>query len=201
MPPLWHNGIAMTEPLTESDIRKALLADLARRVTDGSVVIEEMPIDGRRARIDVASVGEKLRGYEIKSDFDTFDRFSNQIHAYNRVFDELAVVTGRRYADAAFRVLPNWWGIGIAVTTSRGNVIIEWRRAPGINMLQSAHSVASLLWRDEAIEALRVAGRPTHGARATRQDVFDELCEALDLPALKACVLNLLLARTAQNNV
>ncbi|MGV2481630.1 UNVERIFIED_CONTAM: hypothetical protein IGO34_33055, partial [Salmonella enterica subsp. enterica serovar Weltevreden] len=71
---------------TELEIRASLLRDLAVRDLADGHPREEFPLERGSARIDVALIGATLTGYEIKSDFDTFARFSNQIHANNRSF-------------------------------------------------------------------------------------------------------------------
>jgi hypothetical protein len=78
-------------PISESELRQALLAHLATshrssQVSTKYVVLEEMGVERGLNRIDVAVVGEGLTGFELKSDFDVADRLSTQIHAFNRVF-------------------------------------------------------------------------------------------------------------------
>ena len=143
-------------------------------------------------------ISDDLSGYEIKSDLDTFDRFSNQVHAYNRVFDRVTLVIGPALADAAPRVIPTWWGLAVARRDERSNVSIEWSRPARRNDLQKATAIASLLWRDEASQVLHAIGLSSR-ARAPRAEMFEALCSALDLESLKAHVLTRLVQRSLRS--
>ncbi len=97
--------------MTESQLRSALRSYLeGTSPTGAGRIVEELGIERGAARIDLALITDRLVGFEIKSDQDTFDRLSNQIHAYNRVFDEITLVTGPALLDDALRLLPPWWG-------------------------------------------------------------------------------------------
>lgn len=195
MPQLWHSGMNMkVNPIAESEIRAALVREL------GPSALEEFSVDANRARIDVAVITDTLYGYEIKSDLDSFERFSNQIHAYNRVFDCVTLVTGPALAVAAPRIVPSWWGLGIARRSTIGGVSIEWVRAATRNELQRPAAIASLLWREEATDVLKAIGlsrlaRP----RAARAELFEAICSALDLATLKGHVIMRLLQRAPRS--
>lgn len=142
----------MAKKLSEAAIRAALIRDL--RPLPGLVVAEEVRLEGGAARIDVATFGHELAGYEIKSDFDSFDRMSNQIHAYNRVFSEIHLVCGCRHLPSAEAILPRWWGIHVA-SLCDGQVELTPARVASSHDRQDPYSVASLLSKEDALDLLR----------------------------------------------
>lgn len=144
----------LAKPIEEQEIRGALLDQLSTHRKRGNKVLEEFRIERGGARIDVAEIGKHLVGYEIKSDKDSFARFSNQIHAYNRVFDRINLVCGPVLLDVAEKIIPSWWGIVVAERLTNGSIQLSVRRNASANPMQDAFSLASLLWKEEALEAL-----------------------------------------------
>ena len=141
-------------PVRESEIRSSLLQYLGANIQIDARIQEEFRIERGGARIDVAVIGSTLIGYEIKSDEDSFIRFSNQIHAYNRVFDAITLVCGPSHAQLAQEIIPSWWGLLVAERNSQGEIQLITARHATPNTRQDPFSLASLLWRDEAIVVL-----------------------------------------------
>jgi hypothetical protein len=155
----------MNMKLSEANIRVVLLRSL--RDNAANAVQEEVKIEGGTARIDVVSFGNEIVGYEIKSDFDNFNRMSNQIHAYNRVFPKIYFVCGQRHLNYALAILPDWWGIMQALPTESGLHLQNIREAKP-HAGQDPYSVASLLSREDAINLLdsyKAAVRPCSSIR------------------------------------
>ena len=50
---------------------------------------------------DVMAVTDKLIGYEIKSDLDNYARLEEQVHAYDRFFDENYLVVSQTHSRSA----------------------------------------------------------------------------------------------------
>jgi len=200
----WHNQhntemhtIPPTErtiPIEEYEIRSALIALLGATHLGDSKVLEEFRIERGGARIDVLAIDKELVGYEIKSDRDTFARFSNQIHAYNRVFDRINLVCGPTLADHAVEVIPSWWGIVIASRDSIGNIHLAVRRVAGANPKQDAFSLASLLRKEEAIAVLSSA-EGSAPKQASAHALWDCLARSLSVEAIRAVVAASLLKR------
>lgn len=179
--------------ITETEIRIALLKQLARRAKTSSVQ-EELRIEQGSSRIDVAVIGKRLVGYEIKSDADTFQRFSNQIHSYNRVFDEIILVCGPKHIDAAQIVIPSWWGLIAAQRSAKGGVVLKKVRGAGTNAKQDPFSLASLLWKEEALELLDDMATP--GSKRASSDVlWEQIALTLPLAAIKSFVKETLVKR------
>jgi len=182
--------------MTESQLRDALRSHLAGLLAvGGGRIVEELGIERGTARIDVALITDRLLGFEIKSDLDTFDRLSNQIHAYNRVFDEITLVTGPALLEDALRLLPSWWGVMVPECDAEGAIALSVVRAAEKNPIQQALSVAMLLWKPEAIEALAAqTGRDIPGRWASAK-VHAMLAEILSVESLQRLVATKLMDR------
>lgn len=182
-------------PIEEREIRAALLARLSDLHRD-SMVLEEFRIERGSSRIDVAVIDEELVGYEIKSDKDTLVRFSNQIHAYNRVFDRINLVCGPALAELASSVVPSWWGIIIATRDVDGRVRLAMDREARANSKQNPFSLASLLWKEEAMAALvSLKASVTAPKRASAHVLWDCMAKSLPVDAIRAVVAESLLKR------
>lgn len=185
---------ASSEAVSEQEIRNALLFCLRGAAADTEVVQEELRLERGMSRIDVAVIGKLLVGYEIKSDADTFVRFSNQIHSYNRVFDEIYLVCGSRHLDAATKIVPSWWGICLAQRDVDAVVQIKCVRVAKANAKQDSFSLASMLWREEALAMIE--GQPTKlPAKPSAHMLWEHIASSFPLESIKANVSDRLLRR------
>lgn len=182
------------EPVSEQEIRDALLFCLRDSAAGTECVQEELRLERGISRIDVAVIGKSLVGYEIKSDADTFARFSNQIHSYNRVFDEIHLVCGPRHLEAATKVVPSWWGICVAERDIDAVVRIKCVRMAKTNVKQNSFSLASMLWREEAL-ALIEGQSAKLPARASAHVLWEHIASSFPLESIKAQVADILLKR------
>lgn len=176
----------ITEAELRACVRRYLEADVPGRL------FEEFGVERGAARIDFAVAGSDLHGYELKSDFDSTGRLVNQIHAYNRVFDRITIVTGPRMVDFAADVLPRWWGITVA--SRRGDtLILDSLREANLNPSQDAFSVLSLLWSTEAEHILAELNVRTK--RLSRYRLYELLADALAMHEVRDHVRRALLNR------
>jgi hypothetical protein len=183
-----------TMPIEEHEIRSALIALLDAARHGDCKVLEEFRIERGGSRVDVLVIDEELVGYEIKSDKDTFARFSNQIHAYNRVFDRINLVCGSTLSDHAVNVIPPWWGIVIASRDSTGTICLTVKRAASANPKQDAFSLASLLWKEEAIAVLSSA-EASAPKKASAHTLWDCMAKSLTVEAIRTVVAKSILKR------
>jgi hypothetical protein len=172
------------QKLSEAAIRKALICSLRE---GAGKLLEEVRIEGGTARIDVATFGAHISGYEIKSDYDNFDRMSNQIHAYNRVFSRINLVCGPRHVPYAKAVLPSWWGIYRA-EFHHSNIRIVEEKAARSHESQDAYSLASLIDKQYAIEFLRMHHFPIRKSASLRE-VWAGLAGAFSLQEIEQAVI------------
>lgn len=134
--------------LHDIDMRKALLSEIAAESPD-SRVVPEMVICGGDSRVDIATIGEsQLWGYEIKSDVDKLDRLGLQRECYDKTFDKIIIVVGKKYESVIKELVSPWWGIYV-VTAADGGIVINHKREPVENPHLETSSMLELLWRDE----------------------------------------------------
>lgn len=191
-----HNMQATFAPITESELRAFVRERLSKRASaPGARMFEELGIERGSARVDVALVDKGLEAFELKSDLDDFGRLHNQIHAYNRVFDRITLVTGTALSDAALDVMPRWWGIWAVRRLKNGNLSLKRVRDAVDNPRQETRSLATLLWREEAAAVLRDETGESPSKRASRAQLCESIAEQVQLPSLRRQVALQLVSR------
>lgn len=173
------------ESMRDFDVRQALWRKvLADHIRDPRTrVVPELGVAYGEARVDIAVINGRIHGFEIKSDADTLARLPAQIEAYNRVFDRITLVTGRKHVGSLTTLIPDWWGIKIASVGVRNAVHFSDLRATSQNPGIEAVSLAALLWRDEALAILTRRG--TKGVKSkTRIQLASLLAQTLSLKEL-----------------
>ena len=180
----------------DCDIRLALEAKLVQDHghEPDTIIRHEVGICAGTRRIDMALVNGELTGYEIKSDMDTLARLAGQAEAYGNVFDRAILVTTERHLDGALAMLPNWWGITVA-HAEQGNILLETFRDPGLNDKHDSFSLAQLLWREEALDELRLRGLGRGLSNKARHYVWNALADAVLVNDLRSIVRTRLKAR------
>ena len=145
----------------DKDIRKVLYKKFltTKEFTNDSstLVIDEFDVCRGSSRVDIAVINGKIHGYEIKSEQDTLERLPSQMNDYNKVFDKVTIVTGEKYVDKVFDIIPDWWGISY-VTTKNNNLILKRKRTAKINKDINILNLLQLLWKDELIKLLNLHG-------------------------------------------
>ena len=173
----------------DADIRLALHSLLLRTYGDDADVLirHELGLCAGKRLIDVAVIGSELVGYEIKSDADTLIRLAGQAQVYNRVLDRVILVTTQRHLAAAIAMLPRWWGIMVAGNAD-GTVHLADVRPSALNSQVNALSLAQLLWREEALEELRLRGLGRGLSKKARHYVWTALTKAVGVNELRLIV-------------
>lgn len=146
------------------------------------------------SRVDICLVNGSLTGWEIKSPRDNFGRLDDQIESYSRVLDFAHIVVASKDIDRARNKVPAWWGI-VEAAEVNSKVTLRQRRKARRNSKVEPLSIAQLLWRDEALEELRVLQAPGSWSKATRWDLWDALVERLTVDELRDAVRRRLKAR------
>lgn len=145
--------------LCDKDIREALLLLIEKENKKHSHrIINEMVVCDGMARVDIAVANGRLCGYEIKSDIDTLERLPNQIDSYNKTFDKITIVVGKKYADNITSIVPNYWGIKVAYVNKFKNISFQSIRAPKLNNEIESAALLELLWRNEIYLFLKNKG-------------------------------------------
>lgn len=183
--------------LSEARLRDATAQWLTQRLGPNHLIVSELAVENGAARVDIAVIGNQIAGFELKSDYDNLDRLARQMHSFQRVFDQLSVVTTATYLETVERLLPPWWGLIEVAFDEDGSVVVHERRAPTANPRQDPFDLAALLWRDEALEALRRVSHAPIRSKATREEIYRRLAAEMSADDLRAFVVDALRARTS----
>lgn len=182
--------------MRDADIRPILKADLERRFGDNgnSIIVNEFGIRHGARRIDLAVIGDLMRGFEIKSEKDNLNRLINQNSLYSLVFDQLTLVVSRNHVKKAEKILPEWWGITIAEQV-QGEMTLTSQREAQFNPGTDPNHLVALLWREEALQALSTRGLDKGLRSAPRTRMWEVLLEAVPKTELQSIVRTSICAR------
>ena len=160
-----------------------------------ALVVDELGLHHGSCRADIAVVNGRLIGYEIKGETDTLKRLSEQVRAYNSVFDQATIITTVRHRERVIERIPCWWGVIICHSAPRRQIKFEVYRKPQMNERIETLSVARLLWKNEAAAMLERLGEPKSVLRQPREKLYERLAEILTLAQLQRRVRNCLRGR------
>jgi hypothetical protein len=178
-------GRACADPSKDRDVRSLLKRHLAEAHVAGTVILDELGLCQGDVRVDVATVNGELTGFEIKSPADSLARWPKQCRVYSKVVDRAWLVAPERTLEAARA--PGWWGLIRLVETPHQLGLRVIREAMP-NPRPDPYSIACLLWRDEAIEAL-AQFRLDRGVRTKgRSLIWQRLADELPLDDLRRAV-------------
>lgn len=151
-------------------------------------VVQELSVCNGNARIDVAAINGIMHGFEIKSDVDSLQRLSQQVDFYNSVFDKLTLVVGASHLYEAFTMVPEWWGVMVARTDEHDKIYFNTIRDSQLNEQVKLKEIASLLWKEEALDVLSSAGIDRGYRSKTHGQICEKLSEELDRVSLSQFV-------------
>ncbi|WP_085090272.1 sce7726 family protein [Azospirillum oryzae] len=198
----------MTTEATQRGSRKVIVKDsevrsaLHRKVLaehheePDTLVLDELGLEHGTCRVDVAVINGSIHGYEIKSDADTLERLPFQIEVYCRSLDKVTLVCGAAHREKAEAIIPDWWGLKLAIGGPRRAVHFEDIRRPKLNRSIDAEAVATLLWSHEALALLQAAGAAKGMKGKSRAVLYRRLTEVMPLEQLRDQVRTCLKART-----
>lgn len=165
--------------MRDIDIRRKLRQDKRLHFGEPNTrIVEELGLCQGIARVDLAVVNGSIHGYEIKSDQDTLARLPGQVDIYNRTLDFVTMVTAPGHAKKIRKIVPRWWGIWTVISDDSG-ARLENSRAPRRNPDIDLFSVAQLLWREEALEALDGLGLAMGIRSKPREELWKRLASEL----------------------
>jgi hypothetical protein len=141
----------------DQDIRRALRRQLEAWHPD-ALVLDELAMKHGDSRVDLVVIGDRLEGYEIKSDADTLKRLPDQAKQFSLVFHRMTLVVGPRHLGDALSIVPKWWGVTLAVRDGLGGADLTPIRESTENPKPNYRWVARLLWRDELCGLLKARG-------------------------------------------
>lgn len=188
--------------MRDSDVRRAVKVWLGAEYAHDpdSYIVEEMGVWSGTVRIDVAIINGSLSGYELKSNSDTLERLPHQRDIYGHVFDYLHLVVGKRHAEEAEKLLPDWWGIQIAVAAAKLHdaghpVELLPHRPASLNPSPNPYLIAEMLSKEEALGVLETIGSAKGWRSKPIRLIHERLAAALSLSDLKDRVRAILKTR------
>ncbi|HEY0010323.1 MAG TPA: sce7726 family protein [Candidatus Paceibacterota bacterium] len=165
--------------LRDRDFRSALKSNLSTKkfVLDDPtcLILDELGLCQGSARIDVAVLNGQVHGYEIKSDLDTLERVDVQLSVYEKIFDRLTFVVGKKHLESVQLKIPAWCGITLIYADAKGQPKVKPIRSAKVNKTVDPYSLVQLLWRDETINILRTLGKAQGMENKPRRVLWDHL--------------------------
>lgn len=175
--------------MRDRDVRDALWLRLEEaHAGDGdTLMLDELSLCHGATRVDLAVINGEIQGYEVKSARDTLERLESQAAIYNATLDRVTIVCAENHLEKVTKAVPCWWGVASACQ-KEGSMQIEELRGARLNPNPDPLSIATLLWRDEALAHLeqRDAARGVRGKG--REAVYERLVDILSLEELRPIV-------------
>lgn len=191
-----------TSIMKELDVRLALYNHEIRHILAAqptSLVVDELGLLEGAFRVDLAVINSHLHGYEIKSFSDNLDRLPSQQSTYNRIFDRMTLVADEKHVAKAVELVPQWWGL-IASRTVKGVTTLNEIWPSRQNLEIDPYALSQLLWRDEALDALRQRGLDRGVRTKPRKIVWQALAACFTLEEIRAVIRTKLAARKNWRN-
>lgn len=165
----------------DRDIRTALRIRFATRhgADENAVVVEELPVAGGAARLDMAVINGRIEGIEIKSSRDTLDRLPRQAALYGPALDRAVLVLAPEHLDEAVGLIPDWWSVFSAEMGARGAVRLGRVRQGKVNPARCARAFLDLLERDEVVGLLAGHALDRGVRTAARGDLIERAIRLL----------------------
>jgi hypothetical protein len=153
---------------------------------------QELWVPRSHERVDLAVIGRRMDGFEIKSERDTLRRLPRQVAAYARVMDRCTLVVAEKHLEAAHSLVPEWWGI--STVACNGHVRFRIVRGARKNPAVDPEILVRLLWREEALAALTTLGADPD-PKSHRASLWRELLDRCAIGQLRSAVRRALLGR------
>lgn len=173
--------------MRDRDVRESVWRWLeeAHASDQDTLMLDELGILNGATRIDIAVINGQIEGFELKSERDTLERLPTQRDLYNKVFDRISLVVAENHRAAAEEIIPEWWGLAVA-STSDSLVYVTQERSPEMNPDLDAATLASLLWRDEALSVLQRYGAARGVKSKPREVLYERIAVELNLDTVRA---------------
>lgn len=146
-------------------------------------VIEEKVIGKSRADV-VAVLPDRLIGFELKSDSDSYQRLATQVKDYDKYFDYNYLVVGKTHRKQAEKHVPEYWGVICISESDDGKAAVEVLREAQQNPKLKMRWQVDLLWRSEMANIQRLNGLYKYNGKK-RLHVIKYIIESVDKDLLK----------------
>lgn len=167
--------------ITERQIREHITTRAARffRHHGNVLLVEEFEVDRGQARIDIAFIGARLVGVEIKSPQDDLSRLPSQSKAFSRYFEYVMLVADHRFIPDTEKIVPYWWGL-TSIHIIDQQVRFRYVRRPKQNPSMDIAALLQLLWKEELTSLVhQLLGTQPSIIRSPKRELRNML---MDLP-------------------
>ena len=184
--------------ISEPELRQAARVFLMPRLeTPVDILVDELCMPDGGTRVDLALINGHVEAFELKSDHDSLRRLPTQVEGYAPYFDRITLITTCRFSDKVVPVIPNWWGILVAVAV-RGKIALRWQRRAKINPDRNFEKQCHFLWKEDLIQLSRIYAPNAKGRYAMAKHVLASEVTAQGVSRrLKSDMRTLLKARIA----
>ena len=148
-------------------------------------ILDELMIG--KARADVVTVTDRLSGYEIKGDSDSYTRLPIQIKEYDRHFQTNYLVVGTSHRKSVDKHVPEYWGI--ICVCDEDDPKLTFLREPEPNPKFKIKSQLRLLWRRELATILKNNNLPKYAGKS-RAFIHGKILERIPQDALIKQICN-----------
>ena len=180
------------DQIREALIRKVLSKYLAN---PNNYLKEELGLRHGSNRIDIVLIGEKLHGFEIKSDRDNLQRLTEQSLIYSKIFDKMTLIVGYKHAYNALKMIPEWWGVKLVHKGPKGGIYFSTARLSKYNPSPSKEEIVRLLWKDEALEFIKRKGITIASDIRTKNKIYSKIVEISTLDEIRDAAIKSLIRR------
>lgn len=183
--------------MRDIDVRLALHRDLLgqhKHDLANTLFVDELDLCGE-VRVDVAVINGSLSGYELKSAKDTLRRLPKQVELYSKMLDYAVLVVAENHYNEATEIVPDWWGVTVALALEDGVFLKEVRPAE-LNPKVDASYLVRLLWRDEILAELTRLGLDKGVRSKPRRVLWERFSDSIPLDEVRSIVRRRLKDRT-----
>jgi len=140
------NYLLMNYYICERVVKYHFIKHLKNSAHD--IVAFEMSIGD--SRIDICRINGKLCAYEIKTEYDNYDRLSSQMSDYFNSFEKVYIIVPNQKFDDVQKHIPKKCGIITYRIAEFGNMIFSYRRAAQGNVCDIHFCLKSMASSDLA---------------------------------------------------
>lgn len=184
---------SMQQPLTDKEIREALLRSLKRRGKAPEAILEEMHVCNGNAIVDVVAVYKSMHCYEIKGETDSVHRLHRQASFYDQACPIISLVTTPKHLRKVLDILPAHWGVLVATLSPSGSIQLKHARAALRNPNYQPEVALMSLWRSEMLTLPTLTGLPLK--KVNRQKIAEYFASKNSVSAINETVGRILAAR------
>lgn len=134
------NHLLMKYYICERVVKYHFIKYLKNSIHD--IVAFEMSIGD--SRVDICRINGKLCAYEIKTEYDTYDRLSTQMADYFNAFEKVYIIVPNQRINEVKKHIPAKCGIITYRTDANDNMIFSYRRSAKKNLCDIDFCVKSL---------------------------------------------------------